>query len=203
MIKIEGEIWKTCPEFPFIDGSTFGRVRTRDREVFNGKGTQFVKGRVLKQCDNGRGYLQVGFGANGKRVHRLIHRIIAETFLPNPDNLPEINHKDNNPANNNVSNLEWCTHEYNMQYKEKYGISAEEATGRPVFAVNLNTLKVLRFESRLEASRELGVNNSGIGKVVKGRYKYTGGYWFTDDDGHAVDIVKKKLHDIGGTGLKL
>lgn len=90
-----------------------------------------------------------------------------------------------------------------MQYKEKYGVSAEEATGRPVFAVNLNTLKVLRFESRLEASRELGVNNSGIGKVVKGRYKYTGGYWFTDDDGHAVDIVKKKLHDIGGTGLKL
>lgn len=72
-----------------------------------------------------------------------------------------------------------------------------------VFAINLKTQEALRFESQSKASRKLGVNIGNINSVIKGKLKTAGGYWFVMDDGHAVDTVKSKLHDIGKTGLKI
>lgn len=198
--EMENEIWKKYPEYPLIEGSSIGRVRTLDRLVVckNGR-KQFVKGRVLKQRLKKNDYIEVGFNVNGKYINRSVHRIIASCFIPNPDNLPQVNHRDNNPANNNASNLEWCSPEYNMTYREKYGT----ALNRPVYAVDLKTLEVLRFESQHEASRKLEVVNQSVNAVLKGRQKTAYGYWFVNDDGNAVEFVKNKLHDIGGTGLKL
>lgn len=191
---MKNEVWKTYPEFPFVEVSTFGGVRTLDRAVPSGLGlTRLVKGHMLKQQDNGHGYLFVGFNMNGKTVTRYVHRLVAQTFIPNPDNLAEINHKDNNPTNNCVINLEWCTHEYNMQYKEKYGKSAAEAVGYPVFAINLKTAEVLRFQSQSEASRVLGIHVGNINSVIKGRYKQAGGYWFTNADNNAVENIRAKF----------
>ena len=158
--KVE-EIWKTYPEFPFIEASNLGRIRKVDRIITRSNGVKYyAKGRVLKQHINGRGYLYVTFRVNGKIFHRLVHRIVAACFLPNPDNLPEINHIDNEPANNRLDNLEWCNHEYNMAYKEKYGVPAIEATKalrKSLFAINLETSEVFCFESQCEAARQLGV----------------------------------------------
>ena len=193
------EIWKSYPEIAGIEVSTMGRVRSLDRVVPNGKGTRLVKGHVLKQKDNGIGHLQVVITIDGKRTMKVVHRLVAQTFIPNPDNLPEVNHKNGDRKNNNVENLKWCSHSYNIQYREKFG----EALGIPVFAVNLTTLEVSRFRSRKEAGRSLGVFYQSINQVIKGRIKQTGGYWFVNDDGHAVDVVKSKLHDIGGIGLKI
>lgn len=191
------EVWKPCPEFPFVEVSSFGDVRTLDKVVVsNGRGTYVKKRRILKQQRHDNGYLCVAFKVNGKTVTRYVHRLVAQTFIPNPDNLPEVNHKDNNPANNCVSNLEWCTHEYNIQYREKYGISAEKANGRPVLAVNLATLEVSQFHSRSEASRVLGVNIGNINSVIKGRHKQASGYWFAEDDGSGIEIDKDKLREI-------
>jgi len=203
MIKNESEIWKALPGVPGVEASTFGRVRTLDRMVWNGKGMRFVKGRVLKQWDSGTGYLNVRIQIDGKQTKKLVHRLIAQTFIPNPDSLPEVNHKDNDRANNHVDNLEFCTASYNRRYQEKFGISSTEARGHPLFAVNLKTFEVSRFRSQCEASRELGVEQASINKVVKGERNQAGGFWFVNDDGYAVDAVKSKLHDIGGTGLKI
>jgi len=204
MIKNESEIWRAHPEYTGIEVSTFGRVRTLDRVVpCRGNGTRFVKERILKQQDNGTGYLQVGFYKDGKQVRRYVHQLVAKTFIENPNNWPEVNHKDNDRTNNCVDNLEFCTRSYNMKYKDKFGISNTESQGHPVFAINLTTLEVSHFRSQGESSRELGVNNSSITAVIKGRRNQTHGYWFVSDDGHAVDVVKSKLHDIGGTGLKI
>ena len=204
MINGEEEIWKPLPGVLGVEVSAFGRVRTLDRTVPRKSGTYHVKGRVLKQSDNGKGYLKVNIPINGKSTTKKVHRLVAQTFIPNPDSLPEINHKDNNPLNNGVSNLEWCTNEYNIAYKEKYGTPAKESTPKsPVFAVNLSTLEVSRFESQIEASRVLGFSDGNVNGVIKGRLNQTHGYWFVNDDGHAVDVVKSKLHDIGGTGLKI
>ena len=93
----------------------------------------------------------------------------------------------------------WCSHSYNIQYREKYG----KALSRPVFAINLTNLKVSRYQSQSKAGRALGVYQTNIAKVVKGKLKQTGGYWFVNDDGHAVEAVKSKIHDIGKTGLKI
>ena len=117
----ENEVWKPYSEFSWIEGSSLGRVRTRDRVVPHGKGTQFVKGRILKQCLDKNGYLRVEFNVNGKLINRKAHRIIASCFIPNPDNLPQVNHKDCDRTNNCVSNLEWCDASYNCRYREKYG----------------------------------------------------------------------------------
>ena len=72
-----------------------------------------------------------------------------------------------------------------------------------MFAVNLTTLEISRFPSQGEAGRSLGISKGNINKVVKGKLKKTCGYWFTNADDNAVDVVKSKLHDIGGVGLKI
>ena len=203
MIKNESEIWKSLPSVPGVEVSTLGRVRTLDRVASSENGTRFLKGRVLKQYDNGRSYLNVSIPIDGKWTMKYVHRLVTQTFIPNPDNLPEVNHKNCNRSDNRVSNLEFCTHSYNIQYREKYGISNTEALGSPLFAVNLKTQEVSHFRSQHEAGRILGVRQGNIYSVIKGNRKQSGGFWFVNDDGHAVDVVKSKLHDIGGTGLKI
>jgi|GEM_PF-754811 len=200
MNKIEA--WKSYPEFPFIEGSSLGRVRTRDRVVRNGRGKRIVRGRILKQCFNGAGYLQVHFGVNGRPVTQLVHRIIAECLIPNPDNLPQVNHKDCDRTNNNVSNLEWCDASYNQRYREKYGVSNAESQGFPVFAVDLTTLEVFRFPARAEAGRKLGVSDTGVDMVIKGKYNQMNGYWFTDADENAIEAVRSKLDKFGSVMVK-
>jgi len=198
------EIWKSHPEYVGIEVSTFGRVRSLDKVVpCRGNGTRLMKGRILKPTSNSRGYLTVAVKVNDKFISKSVHRLVAQTFIPNPDNLPQVNHKDCNRKNNNVNNLEFCTASYNAKYREKFGISNKETKGRPVFAINLTTLEVARFSSQIEASRDIGVNNSNITAVIKGKRNHAGGFWFVNDDGHAVDVVKSKLHDIGKTGLNI
>jgi len=196
MIKSESEIWREHPEIVGIEVSTLGRVRTLDRVTSSEERTQFLKGRVLKQCNHHGGYLHVGVSIDGKRVTKLVHRLVAQTFLPNPDNLPQVNHRDCDPTNNNASNLEWCNNSYNQKYREKHGISRAEVVGHPLFAINLSTLKVSRFKTQHEAGRMLEINQGNIGAVIKGRYKQTHGYWFVNADENADDIIKQKLHDI-------
>lgn len=193
---METEIWKKYPEIVGIEVSTLGRVRTMDRLESREKYTCSLKGQVLKQYNRKDGYLQVSFRMNGKAITKKVHRLVAETFIPNQDNLPEVNHKDCNRANNNVENLEFCTRSYNRQYREKYGVSSTESAGHPVFAINLSTMEVLHFRSQHEAGRELGIFYPHINAVIKGRYKYTHGYWFVNDDENATDAIKNKLHNI-------
>lgn len=203
MINNEEEIWKALPGVLGVEVSTFGRVRTIDRVVSGENGTRSLKGRFLKQSNDKNGYLQVSIQVNRKGATKRVHRLIAETFIPNPDNLPQVNHKDCDVKNNRVSNLEWCDNSYNQQYRQKYGISNTETQGSPLFAINLATWETLHFRSQGEASRELGVYRPNITAVLKGSRKHAGGFWFVNDDGHAVDVVKSKLHDVGKTGLKI
>lgn len=199
MIKNESEIWKSHPEIVGVEVSTLGNVRTLDRLVSSEKYTRFMKGRVLKKYGTSKGYLCVSIKIDGKWTMKKVHRLVAQTFLPNPNGLPMVNHKDCNRKNNNVSNIEWCDNSYNMKYREKFG----EATRIPVFVIKLKTLEVSRYPSQIEASRKLEVSQGNISKVIKGKQKQAGGFWFVNDDGHAVDVVKSKFHDIGGTGLKI
>jgi len=193
MNNIKIEVWRALPGVPFVEVSPFGDVRTLDRVVpCRGKGTRLVKGRVLKQYPNKGGYLKVDISINGTKVHRKVHRLVAQTFIPNPDNLPEVNHKDCDRTNNNISNLEWCTHEYNMQYKNKYG----KSLGHPVLAINLTTLEVSRFPSQGETSRKLRMSDGNINEVIKGKRKQTHGYWFTNADDNAVEATRDRFDDV-------
>jgi len=196
MINNEEEVWKSHPDIVGIEVSTFGRVRTLDRVVSSEKYTRFMKGRVLKQSYDVKSYLKADIPIYGKFATKKVHRLVAQTFIPNPDSLPQVNHKDNDRTNNNVNNLEWCTASYNAKYREKFGISNTESLGLPLFAVNLDTLEVLHFRSQGEAGRILGVSQGNINMVIKGKRNYAGAFWFTNDDNNAADTIKQKLYEI-------
>lgn len=192
---LKNEVWKTYPEFPWIEGNHFGELRTVDRYVSNGKGgKRFVKGRVLKQNCNRYGYLYVTLSVNGKTFQKYVHRIIASCFLPNPMELPEINHKDNNPLNNEVLNLEWCTHEYNVAYKEKFGTPSKDCVPKkPIIAINLETQQILYFLSQMEASRQLRVSTGSIWYVLKGQRNRASNYWFVNADSSTIEVIRRKF----------
>ncbi len=120
------EIWKNFPGDPNYMVSTLGRVQSMDRKLpFRGV-MRIHKGTVLSQVDNGAGYLYV---ALGKRIKLSVHRLVAQTWIPNPENLPEVNHKDYDRSNNKVDNLEWCTRAYNAKHAFANKISTSKMPG--------------------------------------------------------------------------
>lgn len=196
LMSDEEEIWKTYPDYDFIEVSNLGRVRTKDRVVTykNGK-KHFYKGKVLKQYRDRYGYMYVQFYENSKRVTLKVHRMIAITFIPNPNNLPQVNHIDCNRSNNIVSNLEWCNNQYNTAYREKCG----KASSRPVFAINVETGEVLHFKSRGEAERKLNIPHQAILAIIKGQKKTFHGWWFTEDEN---EITEERIRKIK-SGMRL
>lgn len=195
MNKSETELWKALPGVPGVEVSTLGNVRTQDCVVCDYNREHFIKGGIRKRYTNGSGYLQVNIFINGKWVMESVHRLVAKAFIPNPDNLPQVNHKDCNRTNNNVDNLEWCDNSYNVRYREKYGVSQTETLGHPVYAINLKTQKPLRFRSQSEAGRQLNADVGSINKVLKGRQKKTHDCWFTYADSSAVEDTRAKFGD--------
>ena len=113
------EIWKDIPNFEGLyQISNYGRVKTLEKYVSSGiKNNNQVrrKSKLLKQY-NKQGYLQVSLSKNHRRYYFNVQRLVAIAFIPNPNNLPQVNHIDENPLNNNVENLEWCTAKYNCNY---------------------------------------------------------------------------------------
>lgn len=193
MAKSEHEIWKSHPDILGIEVSTLGNVRTLDKVVPTKSGNRFIKGRILKQhISKSNGYSYVGFRIDGKFVSKRVHRLVAQTFIPNPDNLHQVNHKNCDRSDNRVENLEWCTVSYNNRYREEFG----KAKGLPVFAINLSTMEISQFSSQTEASRKLGVFQQHINHVIKGKRKQTGGFWFTNADDNVDDVIKHKLEGV-------
>jgi len=93
-------------------------------------------GMILKPI-NDNGYLVVSLHKNKKQTKSLIHRIVAESFLPNPYNLPEVNHIDGNKLNNNVENLEWCTSKYNSVHAQRLGLNVISEKNKKVSSENM------------------------------------------------------------------
>ena len=152
---------------------------------------------MLKQWLNNNGYLCVHFTMNGKTVDLRVHRIVATCFIPNPNNLPEVNHIDCNRTNNVASNLEWCTRQQNIAYRDKLGhfVCNLPMATKPVIAVNLETFEVFYFESQRKTSRQLGVDVASVNRVLKGLRNKAGGYWFTNVDESTVEKVRVKFGD--------
>ncbi len=104
------EIWQVIQNFPY-EISESGNVRRQKEHRSNWKNKE-----IIQPYLNNKGYKCVHLYKNCKMYSFQIHRLIAVAFIPNPNDLPEINHIDGNPLNNSISNLEWCTHQYNMQH---------------------------------------------------------------------------------------
>lgn len=156
-------------------------------EVSNTGLVRRIKGNILKPKIEKNGYVRYHLSQNGKAKTILAHRIVALAFIPNPNNYPTVNHKDENKENNQVDNLEWC----DMPYQNRYGqgaINRNKAKEKPVLQYDKDGNFIKKFDSVKKAATELNLNESSIHYVCKKqrRYKSTGGYIFKYENGGLV-----------------
>jgi hypothetical protein len=137
------------------------------------RGNVFSKkrNRYIKPFNNKYGYPSIYLCSDGKRKFFLIHRLVATAFIPNPDNLKEINHKDENPANPTADNLEWCTRKYNNTYGNRTE-KCIESLGNKVMCVETKQV----FRSIREAERLTGIKAPAICMVCNGKRNTAGGF---------------------------
>lgn len=156
------EIWKDIEGYEgFYQVSNFGRVKRVETN------------RILKGRKDSKGYLMANLSKNSIVSNKTIHRLVAQAFIPNPENKPDINHIDEDKTNNNVNNLEWSTRKENCNHGTR-----NERISIPIIATNLKTGESREFYGTNECARRLGLYQQNITSVLKGRRKHTGGYTF-------------------------
>lgn len=157
------EKWKPIKGFKGYEVSDQGNVRSPRK--------------VLTQYLNGRGYPRVSIA----NKMWLVHRLVANAFIENPNRYPIVNHKDENKLNNRADNLEWCTYKYNSNYGDAPSKSSENLK-MPVIQILPNGEEI-RWDSLRAVERELGFSHSNISKVCKGYYKKAYGYKWKYEEG--------------------
>ena len=164
------EIWKPIKGYEGLyEVSNLGRIKS----LVNNKGQYREK--ILKPRYT-YGYLKVILCKNGIKKNYRVHRLVAEAFLPNPDNLPLINHKDEQKDNNIVTNLEWCNYSYNNSYGTRTKRAAEN-NHKKLLQFTLDGNFVKEWQSPVEAEKE-GYRRSNISYCCNGRIKqYKGFIW--------------------------
>ena len=172
------EIWKPIG-YEGYEVSNLGRVKSYKYDKINGK--------IMKPYKNTKGYLQIDLQLDGRnrenRVHLAVHRLVAIAFIPNPDNLPQVNHKDEDKTNNCVDNLEWCTNDYNAHYGTHIERVAEKIR-MPIYSVdkqgNIEHFPGVREADRIVSGKEYGIS-APISMCLNGKRKTAyGRQWFRE-----------------------
>lgn len=163
MCTIIEEEWRDIAGYEGLyQVSNLGRVKSLNYHR-SGKEQILNPGKTGKN----RGYLQVALCKNGNECRYKVHRLVADAFIQNTDNLPEVNHKDENTYNNRVDNLEWISHKDNINYGTR-----TRRTSSLVMCIETGTV----YPSLMEASRKTGVRPANICNCCQGKRKTTGGY---------------------------
>lgn len=143
--------------------------------------------KILKSSFNKYGYLKVTLSNSGKTITRNVHRLIAEAFIPNPENKPCINHKDGDKTNNAVNNLEWCTYSENSKHAYNIGLKIgksnmkgrfNELNGKsiPIKQLSKSGTLIKIWPSAQQVKRELGVNPGNLSSCANGKLKTAYGF---------------------------
>lgn len=174
------EIWKDVKDFEgYYQVSNLGRVKSLKREIiqkhYSGVLSHHTtKERIKKPQSQRNGYQIVDLNKNGTFTRKLLHRLVAETFIDNPNNYNYINHKDNDKKNNCVDNLEWCTQSYNIQY------AYDNGTKKPPHMKKIRQLKngkvIATYNSLTEAERQTNICWNNISKCCRKIRNQAGGY---------------------------
>lgn len=171
------EIWKPIPEFNGrYEVSNLGRIKSFTRKK---------EGEIINGSPDGKGYIMVKlyYGSQKNKMCK-VHRLVAEAFIENPNNYPQVNHKDEDKTNNCVDNLEWCTNEYNINYgtgRMRASLSNRccSTTSKKIYSVD-DDGNITYYDSIGEAERQIGGSHSNIiGALKKNkRKKAYGSYWY-------------------------
>lgn len=167
------EVWKDIPGLPgYKGGAICGHILSCNYR-------RTGEARILSESPDSKGYPKVKVMKDGKQLVLKVHRLIASTFLPNPDNLPQVNHKDEDKTNNSVFNLEYCDCLTNVRYGSGTKRSAENRTNnrlrsKPVEQYSLNGTLIQTYPSVAEAKRKTGIQH--IVDACSGKRDTAGGY---------------------------
>ena len=173
------EIWKDIKNFEGLyQVSNLGRVKCLEHKCpgrYKGK-YRTVKEHMMTCVENKtNGYLYVSLSNLDRGRTFTVHRLVANAFIPNPENKPVLNHKDENKHNNCVDNLEWCNAKYNINYSDR-GIKFGKTVGCKVIQYSLKGEEIETFYSIGEAARITGLHKTNIYDAVSGKQKTCGGY---------------------------
>lgn len=131
-------------------------------------------GKIIKAIRIKNGYYNVVLCVNGTKHKEYIHRLVAKAFISNPNNYPFVNHKDENPSNNCVNNLEWCTQKYNMNYGSL--LEKHKRESKAILQYDLENNFIKKWSSIASAERKLNISHCNIVACLKERRKHAGGY---------------------------
>lgn len=189
------EIWKNINNYNNEYAvSNLGNVRRNDS--YNYKGYHF-KERILSQQIDRLGYCRVYLTKYSKTKVFLVHRLVAQAFIPNPHNLPEVNHKDENKLNNAVENLEWCTHIYNSNYGTRVSRIIPKTiakTRKKIYQLSLNGDVINLWDGVNIAAKTLGITQQNITKCYQGLRRQAGGYkWKLAEQMKEGDLVGEDI----------
>lgn len=186
------EIWKDAIGFDGVyQVSSLGRVRSCDRVIYyknsklSGAKSKIEHGKIMSQCISNSGYYILRLRKDGERKCFYTHRLIAQAFIPNPENKSQVNHIDGNRLNNCVDNLEWVTMSENVLHAYRtglnYGLRGDLSPHKvEVLQFEKDGTFVMRWSCMAEAARAIGGCKEGIYDVCKGRLgkkTYKGYVW--------------------------
>ena len=161
--SLPNEVWRDVVGYEgHYKVSSLGRVYSVPREHISKSGHRHVcEGGIMMPAVIRKGYLRVGLSLRDKQKGHLVHRLVAEAFIPNPNNYPQINHKNSVKDDNRVENLEWCTNSYNYHYGDRIK-TFTKSYGVPVVQYTKDGQFVREYEYASLAARDTGIDVHNI-----------------------------------------
>ena len=195
-VKVNSEKWLSLDDllnekWKYIENtnnlyqiSNYGRIKAKAKKVNAGliNNKQVLrKERIIKLQKNNLGYLHTSISVNHMFKNINIHREVAKAFIPNPNNLPVVNHKDENPSNPRFDNLEWCTHKYNINYKNRNNKASKTMLEKEDYFNRINQYDldgnfIKQWRSIKNIEKNIKISRKSVSRCCRGLQKTAGGY---------------------------
>lgn len=170
------EVWKDIKGYEGLyQVSNLGRVKSLDRKRSDYRGDYAnIKGQLKKTKEDNNGYLRVGLSKDGIKNKYSVHRLVAQAFIPNPENKLQVNHINGIKTDNRIENLEWCTNKENIQHASRKGLLKPNKKKVNQYKISIELVNT--YDSITEAAKSINRSVTDIHHVLNKKNKTAGGY---------------------------